>query len=174
MKKLISLTTFTSFTSYRLTFLRTESSNRITFRIRSRWLLVVDESVSSEDDSSFCCSKSESFLLLSILELFAECRIGLTRACIKGRSGDSSAKGIFSPSVRGRPIGCCKCDILLTTERRGCANWLWFDEVGSDWVLLSSLSDESTDEFLIDRSLLSNKAVTVAVKDGNPKWEDCQ
>lgn len=151
-----------------LTFLRTESSNRITDLIRSRWLLVVDESVSSDDVSSFCCSRSESFLLLSMLVLLAECRIGLTRACISGRSGDSSANGIFSPSVSGRPIGCCRCDILLTTERRGFASWAWFDEAGSAWGLPSSLSDESTEEFLIDRSLLSNRAVTVAVKDGNP------
>lgn len=39
------------------------------------------------------------------------------------------------------------------------------DSVGG----LSSLSEESTDEFLNDRSLLSNIAVTVAVKDDNPE-----
>lgn len=105
--------------SYLLTFRKTESSNRMTDRIRSRWLLVVDESVSSDDVSFFCCSMIESFLLM--LELFAEWRIGLTRAWIKGRSGDSSANGMFSPKVNGRLMGCCRCDILLTTDRRGLA-----------------------------------------------------
>lgn len=72
---------------------------------------------------------------------------------------------MFSPSVSGRP-GCWRCDILLTTERRGFASGPWCDDVGS--LGLSSLSEESTDEFRSDRSLLSNKAVTVAVRDESP------
>lgn len=154
--------------NYLLTFLNTESSNRMTDRIRSRWLLVVDESVSSDDVSTFCCcSKIVSVLDLSMLELFVEWRIGLTRACIKGLSGDSSAKGIFSPNVNGRLVG-CRWVILLITENLGLVIWR-FDE---DWSeILSSLSEESTDEFLSDLSLLSNSAVTVAVRDDSPEDE---
>lgn len=139
----------------------------MTDRMRSRWLLVVDESVSSEDVSSFCCSRIASFFVLSMLELLVDCRSGFTRAWIKGRSGDSSAKGMFSPSVSGRLMGCWRWDILLTTESRGLESGPWVDVVGSPCGL-SSLSDESTDEFLSDRSLLSNIAVTVAVRDDKP------
>lgn len=143
--------------THRLTFLKTESSKRITDRVRSWWLLVVDESVSSDDESCFC-SKIVSFFDLSRLVLLEECLIGLARAWINGRSGDSSANGIFSPSVSGRCVGLWMCNILLVTVRRGFDIWLWLVSG------LSSLSDESTDEFLNERNLLSS----MAVKDDRP------
>uniref|UniRef100_A0A182MJ12 Secreted protein n=1 Tax=Anopheles culicifacies TaxID=139723 RepID=A0A182MJ12_9DIPT len=43
-----------------------------------------------------------SWLLLLLLDAIVNERWGFERPCIRGRSGDSSAYGMFSPSVRGR------------------------------------------------------------------------
>lgn len=149
--------------NYLLTLRKTESSKRITDLFRSWWLLVVDESVSS-DDESFFCSMIVSFLALSMLVFSVECLIGLTRAWISGLSGDSSANGIFSPKVSGRLSGLWMWEILLVTDMRGFDSWLWLVPM---LCCFSSLSDESTDEFRSDRNLLSN----IAVRDERPAWE---
>lgn len=87
---------------------------------------------------------------------------------MSGRSGLSSANGIFSPSVSGRPTdGCCKCVILLMTEKRGLEILVGAVVVDVSVPFPSSF-DDSTDEFRSDLNLLSNNAVTVSVKEFDP------
>jgi hypothetical protein len=84
-----------------------------------------------------------------------ETLIGLMRAWINGLSGDSSAKGIFSPSVNGRFVGCGFASLATVCDAAG-------------FGFSSSISfSESTEEFLRERSL-SSRSVVISFKDIEP------